>query len=64
MLSKLVDGALRHPGVVLLATFTFAAAGLWAFRELPIEAFPDVQDVQVQIVTQYPGQAPEESSAP
>jgi len=34
--------------------------GYRALGNLPIEAFPDVQDVQVQIVTQYPGQAPEE----
>jgi len=60
VLSKLVDGALRHPGAVILATFTFAAAGLWAFRELPVEAFPDVTDTQVQIITLFPGHAPEE----
>ncbi len=35
-------------------------AGIRAFIELPIEAFPDVQDVQVQVITQVVGQAPEE----
>jgi len=60
VLSKLVDGALRHRGAVLLATFTFVAAGLWAFRELPVEAFPDVTDTQVQVITLFAGHAPEE----
>src|SRR5262249_53203646 len=33
---------------------------LWAFKTLPIEAFPDVSDIQVQVITLYPGRAPEE----
>jgi heavy metal efflux system protein len=60
VLHDLVDGALRHPAGVLLVTATFIAAGLWAFRELPVEAFPDVTDTQVQVITLFPGHAPEE----
>lgn len=41
-------------------TGALLVAGIHAFIELPIEAFPDVQDVQVQIITQVIGQAPEE----
>jgi cobalt-zinc-cadmium resistance protein CzcA len=60
MLRKLVDAALEARWAVLLLTGTFVVAGLWAFRELPVEAFPDVTDTQVQVITLYPGHAPEE----
>jgi cobalt-zinc-cadmium resistance protein CzcA len=60
MLEKLVDGALGARWAVLLLTAVFVGAGLWAFRELPVEAFPDVTDTQVQVITLYAGHAPEE----
>jgi cobalt-zinc-cadmium resistance protein CzcA len=60
MLRALVDWALEERWAVLLLTVAFVAAGLWAFRELPVEAFPDVTDTQVQVITLYPGHAPEE----
>ena len=60
MLEAFVDWALEEKWAVLLLTAAFAAAGLWAFHELPVEAFPDVTDTQVQIITLYPGHAPEE----
>jgi heavy metal efflux system protein len=60
MLNKLIDFVLAQRVFVLILTAALAAFGIRAFGNLPIEAFPDVQDVQVQIVTQYPGQAPEE----
>ncbi|MBI3804346.1 MAG: efflux RND transporter permease subunit [Nitrospirae bacterium] len=43
-----------------LLTVSFIAAGILAFRSLPIEAFPDVTDVQVTVITLFPGHAPEE----
>jgi cobalt-zinc-cadmium resistance protein CzcA len=60
MLDKLVEFALTQRVFVLVLVAALAIFGYRALSELPIEAFPDVQDVQVQIVTQYPGQAPEE----
>jgi cobalt-zinc-cadmium resistance protein CzcA len=60
MLERLITFALQQRVFVLLATAALVVAGMWAVSELPIEAFPDVQDVQVQIVSQVPGQAPEE----
>jgi cobalt-zinc-cadmium resistance protein CzcA len=60
MLDRLISFALRQRVFILLATLALAVFGWNAMNELPIEAFPDVQDVQVQVVTQYPGQAPEE----
>jgi len=60
MLSKLIDFVLAQRVFVLILTAALVVLGYRALGNLPIEAFPDVQDVQVQIVTQYPGQAPEE----
>jgi cobalt-zinc-cadmium resistance protein CzcA len=60
MLEKIVAFALQQRVFVLAAAVVTVIAGVTAWLALPIEAFPDVQDVQVQIVTPYPGQAPEE----
>ena len=60
MLERLITFGLQQRVFVLLATGALAVFGWNAVTNLPIEAFPDVQDVQVQIVTQVPGQAPEE----
>ena len=60
MLERLITFALSQRVFVLVLTCALVAFGLRALDNLPIEAFPDVQDVQVQIVTQLPGIAPEE----
>ncbi len=60
MLKKLIHFALHQPLFLLLLTLLFVAAGVYCFRTLPIEAFPDVTDVQVSVVTLFPGHAPEE----
>jgi heavy metal efflux system protein len=60
MLDKLLTFSLSQRVFVLAATVLLAIVGWNALQNLPVEAFPDVQDVQVLIVTQVPGQAPEE----
>jgi len=60
MLDRLITFALQQRVFVLVLTGVLVAAGWVAMKNLPIEAFPDVQDVQVQVVTQLPGLAPEE----
>lgn len=60
MLDKLITFALQQRVFVLVLAVALMLLGWNAVNNLPIEAFPDVQDVQVQIVTQVPGQAPEE----
>ena len=60
MLEKIITFALQQRVFVLAGAFVLLIAGWKATENLPIEAFPDVQDVQVLIVTQAPGQAPEE----
>ena len=60
MIEKLVTFALQQRVFVVAAAVILAISGWFAWTNLPIEAFPDVQDVQVLVVTQYVGQAPEE----
>ncbi|MEZ0315433.1 MAG: efflux RND transporter permease subunit [Methylophilaceae bacterium] len=60
MLEKIITFSLQQRVFVLIATFVLAIAGWVAVQNLPIEAFPDVEDVHVGIVTQVPGLAPEE----
>ncbi|MCC6160890.1 MAG: efflux RND transporter permease subunit, partial [Nitrosomonas sp.] len=60
MLSRLISFSIKQRLFVLIMVGALLVAGIRAFIELPIEAFPDVQDVQVQVITQVPGQAPEE----
>ncbi|MCL1926400.1 MAG: CusA/CzcA family heavy metal efflux RND transporter [Syntrophorhabdaceae bacterium] len=52
--------ALRHRAIVLLLTALFILAGINALRQLPIEAYPDVTNVSVQVITLFPGRAAEE----
>ena len=60
MIKRIVAFALHQPLFVILMTALFIAGGLLAFQALPIEAFPDVSDIQVQVITLFPGHAPEE----
>lgn len=60
MLNRLVSFALNQPLLVILLTIIFIAGGFTAFRALPVEAFPDVTDTQVQVITLYSGRAAEE----
>ncbi len=59
-MKKLVAFAVNQPLFVFLLTALFLAGGIFAFQNLPIEAFPDVTDIQVTVITLYPGYAAEE----
>ena len=60
MIKRIVAFALHQPLFVILMTALFIGGGLVSFKALPIEAFPDVSDIQVQVITLFPGHAPEE----
>jgi cobalt-zinc-cadmium resistance protein CzcA len=60
MIKRVVSFALHQQLFLIMLTVLFVAGGIVAFQSLPIEAFPDVTDVQVIIVTLYPGHAAEE----
>ena len=51
MLDKLLDFSIKHRFLVLLATLAVAGLGVWNFNRLPIDAVPDITNVQVQINT-------------
>ena len=61
MIRKIVAFALAQPLFTLLLAVLFVAGGIVAFKQLPIEAFPDVSDVQVTVISLYPGRAPKRS---
>lgn len=56
----LVERALAQPLVTVALTLGMAGLGLWSFKLLQIEAYPDISDTQVVVVAQYPGHASEE----
>ena len=60
MIERIIAFCLQQRLMVIGATMAVAISGVIAFENLPVQAFPDVQNVFVQVVTQYPGQAPEE----
>ena len=60
MIKRIVSFALYQPLFILLGTVLLVGGGVAAFLALPIEAFPDVTDTQVTVITLYPGRAAEE----
>ena len=60
MIRRIVSTSLHQPLLVVMMVVLFVGAGIAAFRALPVEAFPDVTDVQVTVITLFPGHAPEE----
>ena len=60
MIERLIHTMLEQRLIVLLATLVLIVSGIAAFRHLPIDAFPDVTPVQVQVITRAPSLAPSE----
>lgn len=60
MLDRILQFALRQRLLVLIATVVLIGAGGWAMKRLPVDAFPDVTNIQIQILTQASGMAPTE----
>jgi len=63
MLNKLAEFALTQRLLTLLFTLLLIAAGVQAWREIPIDAFPDVSTTQVKLILKAPGMTPEEVEA-
>jgi Cu(I)/Ag(I) efflux system membrane protein CusA/SilA len=59
MLAKLIDWSARNRVLVLLATFFIILGGIYAVVKTPLDALPDLSDVQVIVYTEFPGQAPQ-----
>src|SRR3974377_1970742 len=60
MIRAIVDFALNNRFVVLSIAFLIFVWGIISFHNLPVEAYPDVANTWVQIITQWPGRAAEE----
>ena len=58
MIAKLIRWAITNRALVLLATLMLSAWGVYSLQRTPLDALPDLSDVQVIIRTSYPGQAP------
>ena len=64
MIRALVDFALNNRLLILAATALLAVWGVVSFHNLPVEAYPDIANNYVQIITQWPGRASEEVESP
>ena len=58
MLERIIEWSVNHKFLVLLGTLAVSLAGVWAMLRTPVDAIPDLSDVQVIIMTEWPGQAP------
>jgi Cu(I)/Ag(I) efflux system membrane protein CusA/SilA len=59
MIAKLISWSARNLVLIFVGAALAAAAGVYAIRTLPLDAIPDLSDVQVIVFTEYPGQAPQ-----
>jgi Cu(I)/Ag(I) efflux system membrane protein CusA/SilA len=59
MLKGVIDFSLRNKFIVLLGTIALIFGGVFAVRNIPLDAIPDLSDVQVIVYTEWPGQAPQ-----
>ena len=59
MIASIVHWSIRNHFIVIISTLVLLGAGLYAVKQTPIDAIPDLSDVQVIVKTTYPGQAPQ-----
>ena len=59
MIERIITWSLHNRLLVLLVTAIFVVWGLFTARQMPLDAIPDLSDVQVIVHTSYPGQAPQ-----
>jgi len=59
MIEKIIEYSIKNKFLVILMTLFVVAAGIYAMLKTPLDAIPDLSDVQVIIFTEYPGQAPQ-----
>ena len=60
MIERILEWSLKNRAMVIIASLVLVVGGLWAMLRLPIDAVPDVTNVQVQILTSSPALGPEE----
>jgi cobalt-zinc-cadmium resistance protein CzcA len=60
MIHRIVQFALQQRFLVLMLTVLIVVAGAWSFRQMPVDAYPDLSPPRVELITQWPGHAAEE----
>lgn len=58
MIARIIDASIANRLFIVLAAIAITLGGLWAVRTTPVDALPDLSDVQVVVRSNYPGQAP------
>ena len=58
MIARLIEGSARNPVLVILCVLLLAGWGLWALFRVPLDAIPDLSDVQVIVYTEWQGRSP------
>ena len=61
MIERIIQASIQRGWLVMLLVLGVAAVGLWSYQRLPIDAVPDITNVQVQINTEAPGYTPLEA---
>lgn len=59
MLERIIEASVKNRFLVIIFTILIALGGIYTMLNTPVDAIPDLSDVQVIILTEYPGQAPE-----
>ncbi len=59
IISKLIEWSINNKFMIILMTIVLIAGGIWSLKNIPVDAQPDLSDVQVIIYTEYPGQGPQ-----
>src|SRR5574338_1610142 len=59
MVERIIEYSARNRFIIFLLVFSFAAVGLWAMWQTPIDALPDISDTQVIVYTTWPGRSPD-----
>jgi cobalt-zinc-cadmium resistance protein CzcA len=60
MIHRIVQLALQQRFLVLMLTVLMIVAGVWSFKQMPVDAYPDLSPPMVELITQWPGHAAEE----
>jgi len=59
MIASIIGSSIKNRLLVFIATAFLLTAGVWAVKNTPLDAIPDLSDVQVIVFTEYPGQSPQ-----
>jgi Cu(I)/Ag(I) efflux system membrane protein CusA/SilA len=59
MINSIINSSIKNRFLVLLAALLLGLGGLWSFKNMPLDAIPDLSDVQVIVFTEFAGQSPQ-----